>query len=219
MTPLVFLFVCVVLVNSAELSNGRDNVREEKLRSGLIDAFQNIKKASAKGGIDDESPLTSDLVGSMIQAPNTSRDEKSTTEDSFDLFADDDGLSFAVNSKMEDEQKQPTTEKAHNVQHIVKTTKLEKTTSKPNKDVFGKLNDSIRSAVNESRMALKRDGLNMTQFTGIESMLRVFDAEILMRQWRDLQGALTGECKKEMQMYVDGLHEKRLWALKSKCSF
>ncbi|XP_028029724.1 uncharacterized protein LOC114242670 [Bombyx mandarina] len=214
MTPLVFLFVCVVLVNSAELSNERDNVREEKLRSGLIDAFQNIKKASAKGGIDDESPLTSDLVGSMIQAPNTSRDEKSTTEDSFDLFADDDGLSFAVNSKMEDEQKQSTTEKAHNVQHIVKTTKLEKTTSKPSKDVFGKLNDSIRSAVNESRMALKRDGLNMTQFTGIESMLRVFDAEILMRQWRDLQGALTGECKKEMQMYVDGLHEKRLWALK-----
>lgn len=208
----VFLFFCaVVLIQCAELDT-RESARESKLRSGLIDAFQNIKKASAKGGIDDEGPLTSDLTGSMFQKDN----DNNRREEKFDLFADEDGLSFADFSDVEAETKQPTTETPHNVQHLVKATRIDKATPKPNRDVLSKLTHSIRNAVNESRLVLRKDVDNSTDMMGIENMLRVFDAEILMKQWNELQKGLNGECKEEMQEYVDGLKEKQLWALKSK---
>ncbi|XP_063828563.1 uncharacterized protein LOC135077950 [Ostrinia nubilalis] len=203
------IFLSVILVAATV-----ENAREEKLRSALIDAFQNIKKASAKGGIDDEGPLTSDLIGS-ISLPNSSRNDKTTT-DSFDLFADDEGLSFGdAFGDVESEKKAPTTEKSHNVQHIVKTTKqVEKTTSNPNKDIWSKLSDSIRTTVNESKSVLKQESANITNLLGIESMLRVFDAEILVHQWKDLQSAVEGQCRDDLQEYVDGLVERKLWALK-----
>lgn len=217
-TLVIVLLSALVLVNAGELQNeSRESAREEKLRSALIDAFQSIKKGSAKGGIDDDA--ASDLIGSLAQpaSPNSSRNDKSTTEDAFDLFADDDGLSFSEFSDLKTEAKQSTTEKSHNVQHIVKTTKpVEKTTLTPNNDVLSKLSDSIRNTVNESRNVLKRDSMNMTDLMGIENMLRLFDADILVKQWTDLQKTISGECKVDMQEYVDGLMERKLWALKSK---
>ncbi|XP_052758807.1 uncharacterized protein LOC113522871 [Galleria mellonella] len=220
MSRLVFLFLCAVIyVNSAELpsSESKENAREEKLRSALIDAFQNIKKASAKGGVNDEGPLTADLLSSMILTPNTSRNEKPATEDSFHLFADEEGLSFAeaFDENVESARKPSSTEASHNVQHIVKTTKaVEQTTSKLNKDVLSKLNDSIRSTLNESKLVLKRDSSNTTGLLGIENMLRIFDAEILVKQWKELQSVVDGDCKLDMQLYVEGLVDRRLWALK-----
>ncbi|XP_026727453.1 uncharacterized protein LOC113493675 [Trichoplusia ni] len=215
-TLVIVLLSALVLVNAGEVpSESRESAREEKLRSALIDAFQSIKKASAKGGLDDDA--ASDLIGSLSKAspPNSSRNYKSTTEDAFDLFADDDGLSFSDFSDVKTEAKQSTTEKAHNVQHIVKTTKpVEKTTSKPNKDVLSKLSDSIRSTVNESRNVLRRESMNMSEPLGIESMLRVFDADILVRQWSELQQTVSGDCRADLQEYVDGLMERKLWALK-----
>nr|XP_049698753.1 uncharacterized protein LOC110374658 [Helicoverpa armigera] len=220
MSPLVIVLLsALVLVNAGELQGDRESAREEKLRSALIDAFQSIKKASAKGGVDDD--LASDLIGSLAKPapPNSSRNDKATTEDAFDLFADDDGLSFADFSDVKTEEKQSTTVKSHNVQHIVKTTSkpAERTTSKsptPNKDVLGKLSDSIREAVNESRNVLRRDSGNVTEVLGIENMLRLFDADILVRQWPELQRLVSGECRADLQEYVDGLVEKQLWALK-----
>lgn len=221
MSPLVILVVCATLAGCAEppSSDNNGSAREEKLRSALIDAFQNIKKASAKGGLDEEDPLNSDLIGS-IGPPDSSlsRNEKSTTEDNFDLFSDDDGLSFADLGDVRSERRNPSTEKSHNVQHIVKTTTkpIEKTT-KPSKDVFSKLNDSIRTTVNESRRAQKED--NATELLGIENMLRIFDADILVSQWTDIQKKVSGKCKDNMEDYVQGLKERQLWALKSKSSF
>lgn len=219
MSPLVLVFFNVlVLVNSVEPQNeNKESAREEKLRSALIDAFQNIKKASAKGGIDDGA----DLIGSLITVPFPKRNEKSTTEDAFDLFADDDGLSFADFSNIEPEAKTTTTEKSHNVQHIVKTTKLmEKTTSKPNKDVLSKLSDSIRTTVNESRNTMRKESqMNTTELLGIESMLRLFDADILVKQWPVLQKSVSGECQEDLQTYVNGLQQRKLWALKSEYLF
>lgn len=217
MSPLVLvILLSASCVFSVELNpENKENAREEKLRSALIDAFQSIKKASAKGGIDDES--TSGLIGSMIPSPNSSRNTKSTTEDSFNLFADDDGLTFAeAFGNVEPERRTSSTEKAHNVQHIVKTTKqMEKTTSKPNRDVLTKLSDSIRTTVNESRMQMKLVS-NETDLLGLESMLRVLDAEILVNQWSILQKAISGQCKEDMEEYVNGLKERSLWAMKSK---
>lgn len=208
-----------MLLSALLLAAAQENPREEKLRSALIDAFQNIKKASAKGGIDDESPLTSDLIGS-ISSPNSSRNDKveGRTEDSFDLFADDEGLSFGeAFGDVEAEKKVSTTEKSHNVQHIVKTTaKVEKTTANPSRDIWSKLSDSIRTTVNESKSVLKKESANFTNLLGIENMLRVFDAEILVKQWQDLKKAVDGECRADLQEYVEGLLEKKLWALKSK---
>ncbi|XP_075990168.1 uncharacterized protein LOC142985805 [Anticarsia gemmatalis] len=211
----IVLLSALVLVNSVELQNdGKESAREEKLRSALIDAFQSIKKASAKGGLDDEG--SSDLIGSLIAAPIPIRNEKSTTEDAFDVFADDDGLSFADFSDLETEEKKTTTEKSHNVQHIVKTTKqAEKTTTRPSKDVLSKLSDSIRNTVNESRNVLRRESMmNTTEPLGIENMLRLFDADILVKQWNVLQKSVSGECRQDMQKYVDGLMDRKLWALK-----
>lgn len=209
----IFVFSALVLVNSVELQDGKESAREEKLRSGLIDAFQSIKKNSAKGGIDDEG---SDLIGSLITSPNQSRKEKAT-EDTFDLFADDDGLSFADFSDLKSEEKRTTTEKSHNVQHIVKTTTklVEKTTTRPSRNVLSKLNDSIRNTVNESRNVLRKEVvMNTTEPLGIENMLRLFDADILVKQWPELQKTISGECKQDMQKYVDGLMDRKLWALK-----
>lgn len=222
MSPLVILLVCASLVRCAEppSSDNNGSARVEKLRSGLIDAFQNIKKASAKGGLDEEDPLNSDLIGSIGRPPGVNYDgsDKTTTEDNFDLFSDDDGLSFADLGELRSEPRHPSTEKSHNVQHIVKTTAkpIDKTT-KPSKDVFSKLNDSIRSAVNESRNALKRD--NVTELLGIENMLRIFDADILVTQWGDIQKMVSGQCKRNMDEYVEGLKNRQLWALKSKSYF
>lgn len=217
MSPLVIVLLsALVLVNAVEVPDSRESAREEKLRSALIDAFQSIKKGSAKGGVDED--LASDLIGSLAKPapPNSSRNDKATTEDAFDVFSDDDGLSFADFSEIKTEAKQSTTEKSHNVQHIVKTTKpAEKTTSKPNRDVLSKLSDSILNTVNESRMALRRDSVNMTELMGIENMLRLFDADILVQQWPELQNIVSGECRQDMQDYVDGLMERQLWALKS----
>ena len=222
MSPLVIVLLsALVLVNAVELPDSRESAREEKLRSALIDAFQSIKKGSAKGGVDED--LASDLIGSLAKPspPNSSRNDKATTEDAFDVFADDDGLSFADFSELKTEAKQSTTEKSHNVQHIVKTTSkpAETTSSKPNRDVLSKLSDSILSAVNESRMALRRDSVNMTELMGIENMLRLFDADILVQQWSELQKTVSGECRTDMQDYVDGLMERQLWALKSKYQY
>lgn len=223
MSPLVLILFSAILVNSAELpsSEPKETAREEKLRSALIDAFQTIKKASAKGGIDDESPLTSDLIGSMLATPETKRTEKPSTNN-FDVFADEDGLTFAeAFDNIEPEKKVVTTEKSHNVQHIVKTTKtVERTTSRPNKDgILSRLSDSIdsiRNTWNESRLGQRKEAANVTHLVGIENMLRVFDADLLVRQWADIQKDLHGGCKEDMQEYVSGLKERRLWALKSK---
>ncbi|CAH2100451.1 unnamed protein product [Euphydryas editha] len=212
-------FVLIILVISATYTigantNDKESAREEKLRSALIDAFQNIKKASSKGGDDD---LSSDLIGSMIPLPNTSKNERSTTEDSFDLFADDDGLTFAETfGDVETERRLPTTEKSHNVQHIVKTTKqIDKTTSKPTKDVLGKLTDSIRNTVNETRIQM-RGISNETHLMGLESMLRVMDAQLLVGQWEELRKVVSGKCKENMEEYIEGLKDNTIWALKSK---
>lgn len=213
MSPLVVFLLCASIVGCAELpaSDSNGSVREEKLRSALIDAFQSIKKASAKGGFDEEGPLTSDLIGSK---PPT-RTAKS--QDNFELFADDDGLSFADFKDSDADRKLSSTEKSHNVQHIVKTTKpFDKNTTKPIRGVLGQLNDSIRDTVNESRMTLKKPLVNSTDLMGIENMLRIFDAEILVNQWEELQKRVSGECRKDMQEYVDGLMQRQLWALKSK---
>ncbi|CAB3258929.1 unnamed protein product [Arctia plantaginis] len=214
MSPLVLVLLNVlVLVNSVEPQNeNKESAREEKLRSALIDAFQSIKKASAKGGSDDGA----DLIGSLITMPFPKRNDKSTTEDAFDLFADEDGLSFADFSNIEPEAKSTTTENSHNVQHIVKTTKLmAKTTTKPNKDILSKLSDSIRTTVNESRNVLRKETqMNTTELLGIESMLRLFDADILVKQWPVLQKSVSGECREDLQTYVGGLQERKLWALK-----
>lgn len=216
MSPLVIVLLCAsVLVKCAELPTGESNgsAREEKFRSALIDAFQNIKKGSAKGGFDDEGPLNSDLIGSK---PPTRPDKAA---ENFELFADDDGLSFADISESSSEQKHSSTEKSHYVQHIVKTTKpLEKTTTKP-RGVLGQLNDSIRDTVNESRLALKKEHVNTTNLLGIENMLRIFDADILVNQWRELQKRVSGQCRQDLQDYVDGLEERQLWALKSKLHY
>lgn len=224
MSPFVLILLSAILVNSAELpsSEPKETAREEKLRSGLIDAFQTIKKASAKGGIDDETPLNSDLIGSMLSTAETKRMKK--TSDNFDVFADEDGLTFAeAFDDIEPEKKTVSTEKSHNVQHIVKTTKaVERTTPRPNKDgILSRLSDSIdsiRNTWNDSLLGQRKEAAvaNETHLVGIENMLRVFDADILVQQWSDLQKKLHGECKKDMQEYVSGLKERKLWAWKSK---
>ncbi|KAJ2946754.1 hypothetical protein O0L34_g12813 [Tuta absoluta] len=235
MSPLVLILLSAILVNSAELpsSEPKETAREEKLRSALIDAFQNIKKASAKGGLDDDTHLNSDLIGSLTPKLEP-KYEKPTTD--FDLFSDDDGLTFAeAFDNVEPERKASTTENSHNVQHIVKTTKIplnsHKTTARPNKDgILNRLSDSIdsiRTTLNESRLSQKKEIVNTenvldnagntTEVLGIENMLRVFDADILVTQWDQLQEVVHGACKEDMAEYVSGLKEKQLWALKSKC--
>lgn len=214
--------VLIILVISATYtiganSNDKESAREEKLRSALIDAFQNIKKASSKGGDDD---LSSDLIGSMIPLPNTSKNEKPTTEDSFDLFADDDGLTFAeAFGNVETERQSPTTEKSHNVQHIIKTMKqIEKSTSTPTKNVLGKLTDSIRNTVNETRIQTRLIS-NETHLMGLESMLRVMDAQLLVGQWGELRRVVSGKCKEDLEEYIEALQDNTIWALKSEFLF
>lgn len=222
MSPFVLvLFVSgVLLVRADELTAG--SAREEKLRSALIDAFQNIKKASAKGGFDDEGPLTSDLIGSISGRVNISK-EKPTTEEALDLFGDEDGLTFAeaFGDEVEGERKTERTLKLDNVQHIVKVTKpLEKSTLKPAGNIISKISDSIRTAVNETRNNLQlRAPDNVSHhddvLLGMDHLLRVFDAKILTSQWKDLQKTVSGECRANLKKYVDGLTEKQLWAMKS----
>ena len=212
MSRIVIIILVISAYTLADASD-KETAREEKLRSALIDAFQNIKKASSKGGLDDD--LSSDLIGSLIPPPNTSKHEKLTTEDSFDLFADDDGLTFAeVFGDVETEKKVSTTEKSHNVQHIIKSARIEKTTPK---DVLGKLSDTIRNTVNETRIQMKIS--NESHLMGLESMLRIMDAQILVDQWNELRLAVEGQCREDLQDYVDGLKERTLWALKSKSMF
>lgn len=222
------LFLSACLYASCEdapatVPGGKESAREEKLRSGLIDAFQNIKKASAKGGLDDEGPHNADLIGS-IAAPDPSKEK---TEDNFDLFTDDDGLTFAdaFDHDLSEERKDASTEKSHNVQHIVKMAKPDGKALKPKLDsIISKITDSIRSTINESRnMNAKRESAELVAassandtFVGIEHMLRVFDAEILVEQWPQLQRVVARECREQLQVYVDGLEAKKLWAMKSK---
>ncbi|CAK1547990.1 unnamed protein product [Leptosia nina] len=169
-------------------ANETKSAREEKLRSALIDAFQNIKKASAKGAIED-----SDLIGSVNKEKNAR-----TNDDSFDLFADEDGLTF--NAGLETERPVPTTEKSHNVQHI-KTMKAEKTV---------RPRDEEERPVNESAVIREVD----ENLLGLESMLRVIDAEILVAQWVKLRETVSGQCREDLEEYVDGLKDRVLWALK-----
>lgn len=227
MSRLVFLLFAsaLILVSAEDGASGSD--REEKLRSALIDAFQNIKKASAKGGFDDEGPLNSDLIGSIAGRINTTS-ERSTTEDNFDLFVDEDGLTFSEafgDVNIEDERKTERTIKADYVQHLVKTTKAN---DKPNNNkpgnIVSKFSDSIRTAVNETRNNFANQQVwapenisvsNETVLLGLESMLRIFDSDILLSQWNEIKKNLKGECKREVTVYVEGLQEKQTWAMKS----
>ncbi|CAH0722126.1 unnamed protein product, partial [Brenthis ino] len=212
MSRIVFIILVISAYALADASD-KETAREEKLRSALIDAFQNIKKVSSKGGLDDD--LSSDLIGSMIPLPNTSKHEKLTTEDSFDLFADDDGLTFAeAFGNVATEKRASTTEKSHNVQHIIKSTRkelVERMTSMP-KNVLGKLSDTTRNTMNETRIQMKIS--NESHLMGLESMLRIVDAEILVGQWSELRLAVNGQCRDDLQDYVEGLKDKILWALK-----
>lgn len=214
MSPLVIALLCASVVWSAELPASQNNgsAREEKLRTGLINAFQNIKQASAQGGYDEEGTRTDDLVGSVLARPRPA-----APDDKFDLFTDDDGLSFADFGPHDANAARSTTETAHNVQHIVKMAKTEKPTTKPkDNNVLSKLNDSIRNTVNESRGVWKRESTNGSDIMGIENMMRIFDADILVSQWSEIQRNTTGECRDHLQEYVDALRERKLWALKSK---
>ncbi|OWR49275.1 hypothetical protein KGM_215307 [Danaus plexippus plexippus] len=208
---LIFLVFTAHVFGVTPEPDTRESAREEKLRSALIDAFQNIKKASGKGGLDDD--LASDLIGSRIAVPHLTKTEK-TTADSFDLFADDDGLTFSeVFGDVETEKRVSSTEKSHNVQHIVKTTKpMEITTIKPNAVV--KTTIPVRHVVETVEPKIQPAGLNDTVMLGLESMLRILDSEILMQQWDKLKNSVTGDCRKNLQEYVQGLQERRLWALK-----
>ncbi|GBP17346.1 hypothetical protein EVAR_17830_1 [Eumeta japonica] len=223
----VIVVVCayaLAALGASDAETGDGNAREEKLRSGLIDAFQTIKKASAKGGIDDEGPLTSDLTESMTRERSRPppRGQPAVVDD-FDLL-DDDGLTFAeaFGDVQEDNRLKKTTEKSHNVQHIVKTTKKpEKTTAKPSDSVINKISDSIRSAVNETRNNLQLTAAysypkNDTKLIGIDEVLRVFDAGMLVEGWPRLRQLVSGECREDLQSYVEGLSTRKLWALKSK---
>ncbi|XP_048482019.1 nose resistant to fluoxetine protein 6 isoform X1 [Plutella xylostella] len=215
MGPLLVLCLCLSasVVYGEEVPGAGGSAREEKLRSALIDAFQNIKKTSARG-LDDEGLGNSDLIGSQ-PAPSAAPEP----HESFDLFADDDGLSFAeAFSETADDAHDHSTEKSHNVQHIVKAPAKNKTTSKPGRDsIIQRFSNSIRTTINETRnISAKRESAsyNESAFLGIDNTLRVFDSEILVRQWRQLRREVAGRCLEHLQLYVDGLVEKRLWAMK-----
>ncbi|XP_041974276.1 O-acyltransferase like protein-like [Aricia agestis] len=179
------MFAPILLCLALAAAEPNATNREEKFRSALIDAFQNIKHASAKGGFDEG---ISDLTGSRAERPER--------QDSFDLFSDADGLSFAEHKDDSDPETTPTTPRAHNVQHIVKTTKSDRTTAKPR--------DLVRAPEVVS---------NVTE-VGLEMMLRVLDGSLLAAQWPQLRGSVGGPCRGEMNAYVHGLQEKALWALK-----
>ncbi|XP_022113117.2 nose resistant to fluoxetine protein 6-like [Pieris rapae] len=194
----MYRLVFTILVLSAacycnDLNDTKGSAREEKLRSALIDAFQNIKKSSATGGIED-----SDLIGSISNSRNAK-----VNDDSFDLFADEDGLTF--NEGATTDKPISTTHKSHNVQHI-KTIKIEKSTIVP-KDV-------VDVQTNNERSIPMRLEQNDTHLLGLESMLRVIDAPILVAQWNRLRENVTGQCREDMQEYIEGLKERLLWALK-----
>ncbi|XP_045507641.1 nose resistant to fluoxetine protein 6-like isoform X2 [Colias croceus] len=195
MSRLVIVLVLSAACVFCNEANDKGSAREEKLRSALIDAFQNIKKASV--GLED------DLIGSVN--PNSSRNEK-VKEDSFDLFADEDGLSFSEGFEKES-RTTSSTEKSHNVQHI-KTIKVEKTTLIP-KDK----SEPIRPK-NETRIPMKLEISNDTDLVGLESMLRIIDGEILVAQWGSLRDTVRGQCRDDLQEYVEGLKDRTLWALK-----
>ncbi|CAF4838262.1 unnamed protein product [Pieris macdunnoughi] len=195
----MYRLVFTILVLSAacycnDLNDTKGSAREEKFRSALIDAFQNIKKSSAKGGIED-----SDLIGSISNSRNAK-----VNDDSFDLFADEDGLTF--NEGATTDKPISTTQKSHNVQHI-KTIKIEKSTIVP-KDV-------VEVPTSNERSIPMRLEQNETHLLGLESMLRVIDAPILVAQWNRLRENVTGQCREDMQEYIEGLKDRLLWALKS----
>lgn len=59
----------------------------------------------------------------------------------------------------------------------------------------------------------------VTNFDNIElisDLLDLFNLAELGRQWSEVSGQLTTDCRIDMTQYLDGLNVRKLWALKSK---
>lgn len=58
---------------------------------------------------------------------------------------------------------------------------------------------------------------NVTSVTAsLARMLNFYNTEQLTANWKTIQKKLTVSCRKDMDLYLDGLHKAENWALKSK---
>lgn len=60
---------------------------------------------------------------------------------------------------------------------------------------------------------LVRNYLNITR---LEDILNLFNINKIGASWKELNVQLNRECARDMTDYLDGLEERKIWALKSK---
>lgn len=59
---------------------------------------------------------------------------------------------------------------------------------------------------------------NYANITRLEDILNLFNINKIGSSWKELSTQVTRECSRDMTEYLDGLEEKKIWALKSKSS-
>lgn len=57
---------------------------------------------------------------------------------------------------------------------------------------------------------------NYANLTRLEDILNLFNVDKIGTSWKELSTQVNRECSRDMTAYLDGLEEKKIWALKSK---
>lgn len=57
---------------------------------------------------------------------------------------------------------------------------------------------------------------NFSNITRIEDILNIFSIDLIASNWLDIYKELDKNCAKDMLLYLAGLQERKIWAMKSK---
>jgi hypothetical protein len=71
-------------------------------------------------------------------------------------------------------------------------------------------------AKSENVRNLKHEVRNYANLTRLEDILNLFNIDKIGSSWKELNTHVNRECSRDMTEYLNGLEEKKIWALKSK---
>lgn len=71
-------------------------------------------------------------------------------------------------------------------------------------------------AKSENVRNIKHEVRNYANLTRLEDILNLFNIDKIGSSWKELNAQVGRECSRDMTEYLNGLEEKKIWALKSK---
>lgn len=78
-------------------------------------------------------------------------------------------------------------------------------------NIYAKNNNDISELDEREDLSIK----NYVNITRLENILNVFDIHVIGSNWININSKISKRCAFNMMEYLNGLQEKKIWAMKS----